>query len=153
MVTLRELRDAESRAVLGLRVRPDQERFVASNQASLAFAAAAPNAWVRAIYVDDRAVGLVVVEDDPARPLLRRFMIDASFQRRGYGAAALALVVGEIAGRRPGCRELWLRYRTGDGNPAPFYARFGFEEAGEDAQGRRLMRLLLPPIRAHANAF
>ena len=49
--------------VLDLKVKQDQEQFVASNLVSLAQAYAYKAAWPRAIYLQDKTVGFVMLED------------------------------------------------------------------------------------------
>ncbi len=52
-VTLREITAETVRAVINLSVTEHQKRFVASNAVSLAQALFAPEAWYRAIYLDE----------------------------------------------------------------------------------------------------
>jgi diamine N-acetyltransferase len=94
-----------------LAVAPDQRRFVDDNLLALA------EAFVEkmepyALYAGEEMVGLAVL--DPKPPLeeggqiaLHHFMVDARFQRRGYGRAVLREVV-ELA-RERGARRVLLR--------------------------------------------
>jgi hypothetical protein len=50
-------------------------------------------------------------------------------QRRGYGTAALGLVVEYVRGR-PGAAELVTSAVPGEGSPMSFYARSGFHPTG-----------------------
>jgi diamine N-acetyltransferase len=43
--------------------------------------------------------------------------------------------------RQPGAHEFTLSYAPGDGEPAPFYRRLGFEDTGEWDEGEKVMRL------------
>ncbi len=137
-VHLREIDDANRDAVVALRVRPGQERFVASVAESIDEAAATPegNPWYRAIYVGDEPVGFVMLSWDvtPSPGIigpwfLWRLLIDERFQRRGYGRAALERIVEIVRGE--GATELLTSYQPGDGEPWPFYERFGFEPTGD----------------------
>ena len=137
LVHLREIDDANHDGVAALRVRPGQERFVASVAESLDEAAATPegNPWYRAIYAGDEPVGFVMLSWDvtPSPGIigpwfLWRLLIDERFQRRGYGRAALERIV-EIV-RAEGATELLTSYQPGDGEPWPFYERFGFSRTG-----------------------
>ncbi len=144
-VTLRDVTDDNLRAVLRLKVAPHQEQFVASNAISLAEAAfARDHAWFRAIYADETPVGFVMLYDDPRQPTyyLWRFMIDARYQELGFGRQALQLVIAHVK-TRPQATELLLSYAPGEGNPGPFYRKFGFQETGEVDQGEYVMRLTL----------
>ena len=75
----------------------------------------------------------------PGPWFLWRLLIDERHQRRGYGSAALARVI-EIV-RAAGARELLSRFQAGDGDPWPFYERFGFVRTGEFDAGRAVIRL------------
>jgi diamine N-acetyltransferase len=155
-VTLEEITDANREAVLGLRVAPGQEMFVADVARSLAGAAEYPQAlpWYRAIVADGQPVGFVMVSwnPDPEPPdpaiitayFLWRLLIDERHQGRGYGAAALRQVAGLV--RADGATELLTSYVPGEGGPAGFYRRLGFEPTGElDPAGEIITRLTLPP--------
>jgi diamine N-acetyltransferase len=141
-VSLREITADTVRAVTRLAVRPDQERFVASNAVSLAQALFSDEAWYRAVYADDELVGFVMLADEtlkaspPDAPTLGlwRLMIDARHQRRGIGREVIRLVL-EHARTRPGVRSLCTSYVPGDGTPGPFYRSLGFEPTGEVDDG------------------
>ena len=91
IVTLREITAETVRDVLRLAVTAEQQGFVAPNAVSLAQALFSPEAWYRAIYLDEKPVGFVMVYDEslrrqpPAEPQVGiwRFMIDAGSQRQG----------------------------------------------------------------------
>jgi diamine N-acetyltransferase len=147
-VSLREVTDENRGAVCALVVDPGQERFVSSVAESLDEAAATPEAapWYRAIYADDEPVGFVMLSWDtkPAPGILGpyflwRILIDRHHQRHGYGRDALAQVVDLL--RADGARELLTSYHPGDGEPWPFYRRFGFEPTGEIEDGEIVLRL------------
>ncbi len=144
VVSLREITADTLRAILRLKVRPDQEKFVADNATSIAQAYFEPKAWFRAIYADETPVGFLMLYDDPDKPVyyLWRFMIDARYQRLGFGRQALQQVIDHVRGR-PGATSLGLDYSPGEGNPQPFYARFGFVETGEVVDGEQIMSLEL----------
>jgi diamine N-acetyltransferase len=147
-VTLREITEENRAAVSGLRVRPDQELFVASVVESLDEAVATPQAapWYRAIYAGDAPVGFVMLSWNvtPAPGILGpwflwRLLIDERHQRRGYGRAALDQVIDLV--RAAGAREFLTSYQPGTGEPWPFYQRFGFEPTGEVFEGELVLRL------------
>jgi diamine N-acetyltransferase len=150
-VTLREITDENREAVSAVSVAPDQEQFVASVVRSLEEAAVTPegNPWYRAIYADDEPVGFVMLSWDvtPNPPeihgpwFLWRLLIDQRWQRRGIGHDALTQIVDVV--RAQGAAELLTSYQPGDGEPWPFYQRFGFERTGEVVDGEYLLRLRL----------
>ncbi len=154
-VTLRPIDDGNREAVRALRVREDQSRFVATVERSFADAAAQPasHPTLRAVYAGDEPVGFVMLEDgseptdeepDPWPYTLWRLLVDAGFQRRGFGRATLDLVVDHLASR-PGADVLWTSAVPGPGSPQPFYERYGFSPTGQIYEGEVVLRLDLPP--------
>jgi diamine N-acetyltransferase len=149
-VTLRELTDANRDSVLAVRVAAEQSRFVGSVAGALEDAEKSPEAkpWYRAIFHGDEPVGFVMLSFDvtpvPGKIIgpwfLWKLLIDERHQRRGYGRAALQQVV-EIV-RNAGAAELLTSYVTGEGEPWPFYERFGFVPTGElDDAGEIILSL------------
>jgi diamine N-acetyltransferase len=144
-VTLREITKDTLRDILRLKVAPEQERFVASNAISLAEAHFSPEvAWFRAVYADDTPVGFVMVEDDPSKPqyFLWRFMVDARYQRHGYGRRAIELLIEHVR-TRPGATEFFTSCVPGEGSPGPFYEKLGFAYTGAEEDGELVMRRAL----------
>lgn len=138
-VTLRQITAANRAEVVALAVTEAQSQFVDGVADSLAEAANTPDArpWYRAVYADEAPVGFVMITDGvPAgHPefqwpyYLWRLLIDTRHQHRGYGTAALELVVEYVRGR-PGARELVTSAVPGEGSPMSFYERFGFQATG-----------------------
>jgi diamine N-acetyltransferase len=144
VVALREVTKDTVRAVSILQVAPSQGGFVAPNAVSFAEAMFEPKAWFRAIVADDVPVGFVMLSLDETTPeyYLWRFMIDARYQGRGYGRAALALVVDHVRSL-PRATELLVSWVPEDGGPEPFYRALGFEPTGEVDDGEVVARLRL----------
>jgi diamine N-acetyltransferase len=153
VVTLREVTEANRGDVLALAVRGDQARFVASVAESLDDAATTPAArpWYRAIYADTQPVGFVMISDgisqeDLADPsllgpyFLWRLLIDAEHQRKGFGAAALNLVVDYVRGR-PGATVLLTSCGLGPGSPLGFYEKLGFRSTGDIHEDELVLEL------------
>ncbi|MFP5343277.1 MAG: GNAT family N-acetyltransferase [Candidatus Limnocylindria bacterium] len=132
VIELREITADLVRAVCILHVAPDQRSFVAPNAVSFAEAMFEPRAWFRAVVADDVPVGFVMLSIDRETPeyYLWRFMIDQRYQGRGYGRAALTLVIDHVRSL-PGASELLVSWMPGPGGPEPFYRGFGFEPTGE----------------------
>lgn len=136
-VSLRAVDDTNRDAVAALRVAPGQERYVDSAASSLAEAAShTPHPWLRAIYADDRPVGLLMLaEHDPAGEwpyFLWRLLIDQEHQGHGYAHQALALVIDHLRSY-PDARELVTSVATYDDDtdsPMGFYERLGFVRTG-----------------------
>lgn len=150
-VQLREITDDNREAVCAVCVRPDQERFVSSVARSLHDAAAAPeaNPWYRAAYSGEEPVGFVMLSWNvpPGRPgimgpyFLWRLLIGAQHQGRGFGREVLTQIADLV--RADGATELLTSYHPGDGEPWPFYQRFGFQPTGEIDDGEIVLRLAL----------
>jgi diamine N-acetyltransferase len=137
LVHLREITDTNGGAVRALHVAPGQDLFVAGVAESIDEAAVTPEGspWYRAIYAGDEPVGFVMLSWNvvPAPGIfgpwfLWRLLIDERHQRRGYGRAALESIV-EIV-RAEGATELLTSYQPGEGEPWPFYEKFGFRPTG-----------------------
>src|SRR5205807_5916523 len=99
-----ELRDVTAdnwQAVVSLELDAEQEDLVASNAESLAEGRSDQGARPRAIYAGERMVGFLMYDaghpsDDPREALIYRFMIDRTYQGKGYGRAALGKALDEI---------------------------------------------------------
>jgi diamine N-acetyltransferase len=140
-VTLEPVTRETVRTVCELPLAPGQERFVAPNAVSIAQAAYEPTAWLRAICAGGRPVGLVLLAL-AEETWLWRFMVAAEHQGTGVGREALTLVVAHVRGL-PGVRELLTSYVPGAGDPRAFYLGAGFEDAGREEHGERVLRLRL----------
>jgi diamine N-acetyltransferase len=101
------------------------------------------------IYAGDEPVGFVMLSDGaeptedephPWRYTLWRLLVDARHQGRGYGRAALDLVI-DYLGTRPDATELITSAVPGEGSPLPFYERYGFVQTGEVDEGEVVLRL------------
>jgi diamine N-acetyltransferase len=149
-VTLREITAETVGAVIRLAVADSQKGFVATNAVSLAQALFAPEAWYRAIYYEDDPVGFVMLSDEslrsppPEKPGigLWRFMIDARYQGRGIGRAALLRVIEHVKAKGQ-FTSLELSYVPGPGCPEPFYRSLGFRPNGRVDDGEVVMELRL----------
>jgi diamine N-acetyltransferase len=136
-ITLREITPDTVRAICNLVADPPG--YVAPNAVSIAQAYFHPEAWFRAIYLDDEPVGFVMLEDTslltppPAEPQvsLWRFMIDARHKRKGYGRAALRLVIDDVRRRHPTLRVFRTSCVPCADTPRPFYESLGFVFTGE----------------------
>lgn len=149
VVALAEVTQANVRAVCRLAVAPSQRPFVAPNAVSLAEALVHRHAWYRVITADDVPVGFVLLSEDPTggpdgspEYYLWRLMIADGFQGRGYGRAAMKLIVEHVR-PLPGASELLVSWGQGDGSPEGFYLGLGFELTGEVEDDEVIGRLWL----------
>jgi diamine N-acetyltransferase len=152
-VTLHEITAESLSAILALDPRADRQQFVATNATSIAQAHFEPAAWFRAICAADEPVGFAMLYDPtraaspehPDRCLLRRPMIDARQQRKGYGAAAVRLLIAH-AGALPGVVAMDVSFVPGAGGPGDFYRQLGFRDTGVVDDGEVVLELgLVPP--------
>jgi diamine N-acetyltransferase len=151
-VTLREITAANRRAVEALAVTRAQEHYVAGVAESLLEAAETPGAcpWYRALYVADAPVGFVMLSDNipPERTeylgpyFLWRLLVDAQYQGRGYGRAALDLVVDYVR-TRPNAETLFTSVVPGERSPVGFYVKYGFVPTGAVFDGEPVLALAL----------
>lgn len=139
-ITLREITIEIVGDVCELAVAPEQSSFVAANAFSLAQAYCIPEAWPRAIYAGETPVGFMMLHDDPVAQeyYLWRFMIDARYQGRGYGRAAIQQLLDYVR-TRPGATCLTVAVVPKAGGPGPFYERLGFRYTGEEKHGELRM--------------
>jgi len=136
-ITLREIRGDNVRAIMRLAVAPHQRAFVAPNAVSLAQYAFATTAWTRAVYADETPVGYVLLADEEGescRYFLWRFMIDQRYQGKGFGEAAMGLII-EYVRNLPDANGLATSYVPLAGGPGEFYHRLGFVDTGEEDEG------------------
>jgi len=146
-VELRDVTAENRKAVADLALAPDQRGLVASNAESLREAQSDPGARPRAIHAGGLLVGFLMYdagepEEQPRQALIYRFMIDRRYQGRGYGRAALARALDEIRAM-PGIRKISISYMPDNPTAKPFYASFGFVEAGIDDDGEMIAELTL----------
>lgn len=120
---------------IAVKVREDQNRFVATVERSLAQAyTARDTAWPRLLMDGDRAVGFVMVQFDPDekdpdyRAAIWRLNVAANLQGRGYGRFAVRGALAEA--RRRGNSRVTVSWVPGEGGPEDFYLALGFRKTG-----------------------
>ena len=135
-IELRKIDEGNRQGCLALRVAEEQSPFIAPNSVSLKQAAEQPKiARPFAIYADSTLVGFTMFafdedyEDPRDRYWLWRFMIDARFQRRGYGKAALQVIVAYF--KQNGADHIKLSTKPGNTTALSLYRQCGFRENGE----------------------
>jgi diamine N-acetyltransferase len=150
-VELRPVTRANVRACIALRVRPDQQDFVAGNAESLAEAYVDPDAEPRAVYRGDDLVGFVLLRPvESARPraghCIARFMIDHRYQGRGIGRRALQATIDWIVEHHR-VDTVQLSVVPGNSRAHDLYRAAGFVETGELDDGEIVM---VKPVAAGA---
>lgn len=131
VVSLQEVTAESVLTICRLDVSDEQKHFVAPNAVSIAEAYFYPKAWFRAIHADNTPVGFLMLDDDPDEPryFLWRYMIDARYQKLGFGKRAMDLLI-EYVRTRPNAHEMTLSCHPGEEGPEPFYQCYGFTRTG-----------------------
>ena len=146
MVNFRKITEENFDAIISMK-RPEGENYVASNAVSLA------QAWLYrdngdvfpcAIYNDDIPVGFMLLEEDmdEEKLLLWRIMFPQEHANRGYGTAAIKLLV-HLAKESERYRALYLTYAPDNAIAEHVYYKLGFRPTGEMEHGELEMRLTL----------
>ena len=141
-VTLREVTKENLWDIFKLEVAPEQSRYVAPNEMSIAQAYFDREiAWFRAIYADETPVGFLMLSDDAGKQeyFIWRLMVDAKYQKLGFAKKAMELLF-EYVRTRPGAKEILVSYRPGDEGPQGFYEKLGFMPTGDIEEGEVVMR-------------
>jgi diamine N-acetyltransferase len=148
-VSLRPITTENWRECIRLAVLPEQQRFVATNVHSLAQARFFPELRPCAIYADETMVGFVMYlrYPDNGRYWIMRFMIDHQQQGRGYGKAAMRLVIERLA-TFPDCDAIWLDYMPENEVARRLYTGCGFQAIETDDSGAIVVALDVRPLRA-----
>jgi diamine N-acetyltransferase len=141
-ITFRPVTRANFSAVVALTVTPEQADFVAPNLYSIAEAAIEPTWEPLAIYAGDDLIGFALFgrDDETGRWWIMRYMIDAKHQGRGYGTAALRVLI-DLMVERHECGQIFLDYSPGNDVAERLYSRIGFTPTGESEGGEIMARL------------
>ncbi len=143
-VSLEEITEDTLQSILDLEVVEDQRNYVAPNSVSIAQAHFSHQAWFRAIYAQEQPVGFVMLSLKPQQPeyFLWRFMIDRRQQDKGYGRAAMELVI-DFVRTLPSAGELFTSFVPGDKSSEAFYKTLGFRETGREKDGEPVLKRTL----------
>jgi len=154
-LTLVDIDNSNWRSALGVRVTPDQVRFVADFQpvalVSLAKAYVRPGGLVwkpLAILNHGDMVGLVTVAHavdavDAVECELFHFVIDGDWQRKGLGRMAMTLIIDYVKRTLPACRSVALTVDIDNAVARRLYESMGFRPTGLERAGDPLYRLQL----------
>jgi histidinol dehydrogenase len=149
--SVRPVDRSNAEAVMKLQVAAGQRAFVSPVDRSLAQVAYEPCGRAMAMFDGEQAVGMMLLydvrhdEEEPANQLyVWRLLVDARFQKRGYGRLAMSWVVDEA--RREGYAEVGLSHVDKPGHAGAFYQKLGFAYTGEVDEGERKMLLKLEGV-------
>jgi diamine N-acetyltransferase len=141
-IKLQEITRDNVKQVMDLKVKPEQEKFIASNARSIAEGSTRKDAWFRAIYHNETLVGFCMISDIPekAEYYLWRFMIDQQYQRRGYGRQAMEILIEHVK-TRPKAKVFYTSCKKGKEGPEGFYLKMGFRHTGKEEYGEYLLKM------------
>lgn len=147
-VQLHEVDPTRWREAAAVRADRHQKKWVADVEHYLTLCLAEGRWQPLAIRVEERAVGFAMWARDPADGSywIGGFLIDRREQRKGYGRAALAVLIGALRSM-PGCRQIALSYRPDNEVARALYYSAGFRETGETEGDEVVARLDVAPRR------
>jgi ribosomal protein S18 acetylase RimI-like enzyme len=128
-VTLRPITAVNWRECAELDVREHQRSWLPSNLVSIAAAQFYPDNYCRAVYAGEELVGFGMygIEQNTNRIKVFRLMIGGTFQQRGYGVAAMAVILKEIAQRWPSS-AIYVSYQEENVVARRLYDRLRFSQ-------------------------
>jgi diamine N-acetyltransferase len=141
-ISLREINAGNYDAVIKLDVATDQKTFVAPNVKSIADAYIYNYLIPLAIYDGDTPIGFALHGRDPETEnyWIVRLMIDAKYQSKGFGKAAMLALIERIS-KLPEAKAIFLSFVPGN-KAEKLYQSVGFVRTGKtDDDGEIIMRL------------
>lgn len=88
-----------------------------------------------AIYAGETMVGVFALAHSGLEAQVFNFLIDQSFQGRGYGKAALEATIDRVREELPDCKELTLTSHPRNTRAQKLYRSVGFVATGESRVG------------------
>jgi diamine N-acetyltransferase len=152
-IILRDVTRDNWRDVARLKVREDQQNFVATNVYSLAESKYEPTMVPLAVFDGGTLVGFTMWGIDPetSRYWVIRVMIDERYQGRGYGRALMEALISRLL-VFPDCHELYVSFEPENHVAEALYESLGFRKTGEILEGEAVSRLHMDAVRAARNA-
>ncbi|MCM3594836.1 GNAT family N-acetyltransferase [Metabacillus idriensis] len=130
---------------ISLKVQKEQERFVAGNLYSLAESKFETSFLPLGIYAENKMIGFAMVGKDSEDGVywLVRFMIDKDHQGKGYGFAALQIILSFMKSRFDVSPFLLLGVTPENTQAIRLYQKAGFIDTGKKENGEAIYRLEL----------
>jgi len=115
-----------------LKVKDDQEKFLASNATSIAQSKFDSFLECFGIYKDDTMVGFAAYGINPEDDTIwiARYMIDQNFQGQGFGIKALNVLL-KFMQEKYSCSEIFLDAGEDNTIATNLYVKAGFKKTGE----------------------
>jgi diamine N-acetyltransferase len=123
-----------------LRVAEEQTNLIAPNAKSLAWAHGNPKCVPLAVFAGDEMVGFVMYEPRGNEIFsIHRLMIDARYQRQGFGRRAMELTIDRI--RQEGGLTIYLSFRPENHVARRLFDGLGFVGHEIEPDGEVIYRL------------
>ncbi|QST00027.1 GNAT family N-acetyltransferase [Pontibacillus sp. ALD_SL1] len=128
--------------VIHLQVTDEQKSFVASNVFSLAQAKAFPECVCLGIYFENLLVGFTMycLDVDDKEYWIYRLMIDARYQSKGYGRAAMEKLIDRIK-QDQNHEVIYLSFEPDNRQAMKLYEKLGFSPDGRVIDGEVVYKL------------
>ncbi|GED71843.1 GCN5 family N-acetyltransferase [Brevibacillus reuszeri] len=127
-----------------LKVKPEQQRvFPAPVVSWIAEAKFVSEFQLRAVYGNEELVGFIVFCNKPdgdGNYWIPAVMIDEKYQGRGYGKAALQILIELMS--EMGFKRLMIGHRPNNQIAGRLYESLGFEKVSEEVIDGEIVRLL-----------
>ena len=142
MVQLKEITKQNFWDCVSLEVADSQKEFVTTNAVSLAQSKYQPECIPLAVFDDDTMVGFAMycVDEDDNEYWIYRMMVDKNHQGKGYGKAAMALLLERIQADKTRSKVFLGVHRESEA-AVRLYQSVGFAFTGEVFSGESIMRL------------
>ena len=144
MLSLVEIDRHNYLSILDLSVSEEQRSFVASNTYSLAQAFVQPECVPLALYVENKPVGFAMycIDESDREYWIYRLMIDQRHQGRGYGRAAMLLLIDRIRSEMDEQRpRIFSSFEPQNEVAKSLYESLGFVPDGRVEYGEIVYRL------------
>ncbi|WP_376748016.1 GNAT family N-acetyltransferase [Lysinibacillus boronitolerans] len=128
---------------MNLKLKQEQQGFIASNLYSIAESKFLPYMDIKSIYFKEKLIGFAMygIDSDDHNYWIYRFMIDERFQGQGNGKYAMKLIIEDIRSRNDCTDVIWLGYQPENELARRLYASVGFkEEVGMAPWGEMLAK-------------
>ena len=144
MLSLVEIDRHNYLSILDLSVSEEQRSFVASNTYSLAQAFVQPECVPLALYAENKPVGFAMycIDESDREYWIYRLMIDQRHQGRGYGRAAMLLLIDRIRSEMDEQRHrIFISFEPENEVAKSLYESLGFVPDGRVEYGEIVYRL------------
>lgn len=145
-LTLREITKSNWLTAARLKLTEEQKKFIAPNWYSMLQALHSDGAlYDRGIYLGDEMIGYALMGQDldDKQHYIDRFMIALDYQGKGYGRAALQLVIDEMKARYNNPDAIFITFEPDNTIARSLYESMGFADTGQTVDGELLFRLTL----------